>query len=134
MPVTTPVPGPTDTVFEVQLQVPPKVVSIKAIDWPTQTILLPVIGDVGLTIIVVNTLQPEPKVYEIITVPDAIPVNEPVTGLMVAIVVLALLHMPPGEPLLNVTDWPTHTAGAPVIVVGNGTTVTTVKAIHPPDV
>jgi hypothetical protein len=42
-----------------------------------------------------------------------------------------VLHEPPPILLLNVVVKPTHTLVASVIVVGNGTMVTVVKAMQP---
>lgn len=44
------------------LHVPPSEVSIKEIFCPAHTLSLPSIGDMGLTMMVVNTEQPEPSV------------------------------------------------------------------------
>jgi hypothetical protein len=78
------------------LQVPPAVVSVKTVTWPAQTIELPKIGENAFTIVVDNALQPVAgTVYDIITVPDELPVTIPVPESTVAIDGTPLLHTPP---------------------------------------
>lgn len=66
-----------------------------------------------------------------VTVPAATPVTTPVDEPIVAIVVLPLVHTPPGTALLNVVTAPTHTLEVPVMGVGNGFTVITFVAMQP---
>jgi hypothetical protein len=64
------------------------------------------------------------SIYDIVatppTSPFAIPVDEP----MVAMVVLLLLHVPPGVPSVNVAVEPTHILYDPMINDGSGLMVT----------
>jgi hypothetical protein len=57
-------------------------------------------------------------------VPRATPVTTPVVELMVAIAVLLLTHVPPGNASLRLIVEPTHTALGPEIGAGNGLMVT----------
>ena len=93
---------------------------------PTHTFVTPVIAaGSGCTTSIALMLQPVPRVYVITVVPgtsaDTMPVEDPI----VAMVVLPLLHVPPGA-LLNVVVNPTHTPRDPVIADGNGLIVTVI--------
>jgi hypothetical protein len=57
--------------------------------------------------------------------PAAIPVSEPVDGLMVAMVVSELVQTPPVVALVSVTELPKHTVLPPPIVAGEGDGVIT---------
>src|SRR3954471_24221297 len=58
-------------------------------------------------------------------IPGAALVTTPVTGLIVAMVVLLLLHCPPGVASLNVVVAPpSQILVAPAIAAGNGFTIT----------
>lgn len=63
-------------------------------------------------------------------VPPDTPVTTPVAGLTVAIIVLALLQVPPGVGSLKVVVNPAQTTGMPVIGRGVGLTVTVVIALQ----
>src|SRR4051812_22984417 len=80
---------------------PASVVSTGNMDCPWHTAEGPSMGDTGLTIIEDTMPQPLGSEYEISTVPDDVPVTIPVPAPMEAMVVLALLHAPPGVALLN---------------------------------
>jgi hypothetical protein len=98
MPVTTPVATPTEArAVLLLLHEPPAVASARVSGDPMQTRCNPVIGaGSGLTVAVTAAKQRLLSVYFItdvpIAVPDTIPVDEP----MAAIVVVPLLHVPPG--------------------------------------
>lgn len=62
------------------------------------------------------------------TDPAAPPPATPLTGVMVAIEVLLLVHVPPVTLLLNVVVDPSHIEDIPVISVGDTCTVTVVVA------
>ena len=47
------------------------------------------------------------------TTPEPMPVNDPVTGVIVAMVVLLLLHVPPGVRSDSVVDAPLHSEKMP---------------------
>lgn len=125
-PVNTPVAEPIVATPVVPLiQVPPEVASLSVIVDPSHTAVLPVIvAGNGLTVTVVLVLQPVGNVYVITDVPVATPVTTPEEEPTVAIPVLPLVHVPPDEVLLNVVVDPTHTFVVPVMVAGNGFTVT----------
>ena len=62
IPVTRPLLNPTvATEVVVLLQVPPGVASLNAVVAATQIVVAPVIGDSGLTVIVLETIQPVPS-------------------------------------------------------------------------
>ncbi len=90
-------------------------------------------GD-GVTVITRVTVQPEPREYVIVTGPGVTPVTVPAeepVDITVAIVVLLLIHEPPGGVSLSSTLAPTHTVAGPVIGPGEELTVTTVVAVQP---
>jgi hypothetical protein len=120
-----PVPKPTETIpVEDEDQVPPGIASLMPNIEPTQTVVAPVIGaGPGITVSTLVTVQPIPIVYEITTVPAAIPVMLPVDEPIVAINELPLVHIPPATDSLKATEDPTQTLEAPVIPVGMGSTV-----------
>jgi hypothetical protein len=61
-----------------------------------------------------------------VAVPGATPVTTPDDDAADAISVALLLHVPPPGVSLNIRVEPTHTLNRPMIVPGNGFTVTTV--------
>src|SRR4051812_18412770 len=85
-PVTAPEAEPTDSEDEPELQMPPDTASVKVVTDPTQTFMVPPIGDepgVTFTVSPIEAIagQPVPlTVYIIVTLPDAIPVTTPVMG------------------------------------------------------
>jgi hypothetical protein len=66
-----------------------------------------------------------------ITPPALIPVSTPDVPLMVAIAALLLLHVPPGVTSLSVVVAPLHMDVIPVMLPGNGFTVTLCVIRHP---
>ena len=66
----------------------------------------------------------------IVAVPDVIPVTIPVADPMLIKPEL-LLQVPPVEADEYVDDVPVHTEDGPVIVAGNGLTVTECDELHP---
>ena len=58
----------------------------------------------------------------------------PVVAPTVAMALLPLLHVPPGDELLNVVVLPWHTGPDPDMGVAGGTTVTVADVKHPPGV
>ena len=136
-PVTTPDILTVARVGVKLLQVPPVVVSVKAVVLPTQTLLVPPIaaGAVGraYTVTVEAVLHPPLLVNVITLVPEATPVTRPVL-LTVATPVDADTHgvveaaVP--EPASWVVD-PTHEVRVPVIE-GKELTVTVAVVLHPP--
>lgn len=75
------------------LHVPPGVVLLSVV--VLQNEVTPVIGASGFTVSVTDATHPVITVYCIVVVPFDTPVTNPVTGSMVATVVLLLLHVPP---------------------------------------
>ena len=61
--------------------------------------------------------------------PAAIPVTNPVVDPMVAIPVLPLVHVPPGEASVSVIEDPMQTAEGPEIPLATGVAVTVTIAI-----
>ena len=59
-------------------------------------------------------------------VPSVAPYTTPVVALTLAIAGALLLHVPPDGVLLSVVVLPRHAINVPVIVVGNGVTVTVI--------
>jgi hypothetical protein len=98
MPLTTPVTGSTDAIAGVcVLHIPPNVGSRMVAVLPKHT-LQPGVGHdmVAGSGFTVNeaVAKPPPAVYVIVTTPGDPPVTRPVLGLMVAIRILLLLHVP----------------------------------------
>ena len=58
-PVTIPVLPTEATVGALLLHVPPPVISLKVIVWPTHTLAGPVMGAIAFTVITVEVVQPE---------------------------------------------------------------------------
>jgi hypothetical protein len=73
----------------------------------------------------------DPRVYDMITVPDALPRTTPVAGLIAAIEVSALDHVPPGVEFVSVPFEPWQIVVGPPKVPGGGVTVTVTLAEHP---
>jgi hypothetical protein len=69
-----------------------------------------------------------------ITVPEDIPVTIPLDAPTLASEGSPLVHMPPGNASLSVTDAPTHTFVGPVMATGAAITVTVVVVAQPPTV
>ena len=108
-----------------QLHVPPGVASVMRPDVPGQSVNGPLItAGNGLTVTTTDLEQPKEEVYKIVAVPVTIPLINPVVLPAVAIEILLLLQVPPGVGSLKRTDDPAQTMGVPVIVAGNGFTVT----------
>jgi hypothetical protein len=135
-PVTMPVNKLTvATVVLLLLHVPPAVASLNIVVSPKHTFVLPVIGaGNGFTVTVV--VMKQPNVYVIVVVAAVVPPNEPpvknpLTGLIVAMVVFALLHIPPALASLKVVVRPWHTIVLPVITAGSALTVTVVVEAQP---
>lgn len=117
-PVTTPVPETTVATEDVPLDhVPPGVASLRVVDAPTQTVAVPVIGALALTVTGFVAIQP-PIEYVMVAVPDAIPVTMPEEEPTEATDGVLLLHVPPGTEFVNVAVIPTHTLDEPLITDG----------------
>ena len=106
------------TVVLLLLHTPPVVGSPKISVAPTQTAVLPMMGNNGFTNIAVVAKQPDGSIYVIVTVPPAIPVTIPVNEPIVAMVLLLLLHVPPDVLSLTVINEPAHTESGPDIGAG----------------
>jgi hypothetical protein len=125
-PVTIPEAEPTVATPELLLlQMPPVVTVLNDVVDPAHTIAVPVIDNgKGWMVIVIVRKQPVGKVYVIVAVPANTPVTIPVPEPTDAVLVLPLDHVPPGLLFDNTIPAPTHTADAPLILAGNGCTVT----------
>jgi hypothetical protein len=138
--VITDVPGAIPFVTPVELtvatdvlllaHVPPGVRLFNIVALPWQTDVLPVIGNSALTLTVIVAVQPIDVMYCINDVPAATPVTTPVPGVIVAMPVFPLLHVPPGVASLSVVVLPTQTVATPVIGA-IGFTVMVMVDIHP---
>jgi hypothetical protein len=130
-PLTTPVANPMDAMdVLLLLQVPPVVASLRVMLFPWQTTDGPVMGESGKTTTLLVEKHPAGVIYLMLTIPPETPVIIPETLPIVAIEVVALLHVPPGAELLNVVALPVQTVAAPVIT-GVGFTVSGTVATHP---
>jgi hypothetical protein len=126
IPETTPVADPIVAIPVLELlHVPPAGVLLRVVVCPIQEERLPVGAEgSGLTLMLVVTLHPLGRVYEINAVPLALPVTTPPVAVTSATVVLLLLHTPPAEVLESVTFSATHNATfPPVMAAGRGLTV-----------
>jgi hypothetical protein len=77
----------------------------------------------GLTVTVAVAKQVAPVLYDIVTVPGAIPVTVvavPGVPETVAMAALLLLHAPPATVLLRIIVLPGHTTEGPEIADGTG--------------
>ena len=120
------------TVVALLAHVPPVVTSLKPVVKPTQTVAVPVIDEGnGLTVTTNVAIQPVPRVYVIVDVPDDTPVTKPVEEPTVAFAVLPLVHVPPLVASLMLVVKPAHTVAVPVMDEGSGLTVTTTVEIQP---
>ena len=115
------------------IQVPPVAVFVNVVVAPMHPKPAPdIVPGMPFTVIVTVAAVPHPVLYDIVLVPALIPVNKPVEGLIVAIDVALLLHVPPVSVLLSVVDAPAHTLVVPVIPAGPPLMVTaSVAAGHP---
>ena len=66
-----------------------------------------------------------------IAFPAVPPVITPVVNIILAVAVALLLHEPPAVASVSVLLRPEHTFSEPMMVAGNGFTVTTSVAMHP---
>jgi len=118
------------------VHVPPAAGSMSDILEPTQTVVGPVIDPAGgavITVTVVVALQP-PTVYEITAVPpDMLAELTTPEEDTVAMLVLPLLHDPPGVASLRLVVDPTQNVVAPAIAGGVGFTVSPCVVLQPID-
>lgn len=104
---------------------------LNVVDAPTHTANVPPIDDGrGLTVSSAIAPQPVDSTYEIVVVPDEMPVATP-NELIVATVVANELHVPPPGALDKVTEPPSQMLNEPVIEEGVGLTVIVVVRKHP---
>jgi hypothetical protein len=113
------------------LQLPPPVVLLSVVVAPIQVTAVPEIdAGTGLTVTLVATLHPEPRKYEIVTVPAVTPVTIPEVDPTAATDGALLVHVPP--PLFdNVVAPPSQTYLIPVIAGGADITVIEPVATQP---
>jgi hypothetical protein len=108
-------------------------VSVNVNGVPTQSVfvfaaMVPAVGN-ELTVAVVVAAVPQPFEYVIVVVPPKIPVTVPDTDPIVPVLVLLLLHVPPGVASLRVAVPPIHTLTLPLIATGCAFTVTILFAV-----
>ena len=124
-PNTTPV-GRTVTLALLADHTPPGAGSVSVMDVPPQTFdgpdMVPALGN-GLTVTVVNAIQLVGSVYTTMVVPAVSPARIPVPTPMVPVVILLLLHVPPGVASVRWMVEPTHTLLGPAIGAGAGSTI-----------
>jgi hypothetical protein len=118
------------------LHVPPTLVLLSALLAVMQALSVPVIGlGDGFTTSTDVVLQPVDVSVNVMTeVPELTPVATPVVAPIVATDKLLLAHVPVPVELLSVVDISSHTLNVPVIVAGNGFTVTVLLIVQPVDV
>lgn len=85
----------------------------------------------GLTVMVFVTIQPSPKEYDMVAVPEVIPVTIPDNEPTAATEELLLVQTPPETELLSIIVVPTQTEDGPVIAPGAELTVTVAVAMQP---
>ena len=118
------------------LHVPPAVPSLRILVSPEQIVVLPVIArGSGFTVTDIDRLQPVGSISVIVALPPGAnpvmtPDKEPIDAMEGAL----LLHVPPPVLSVNAIVRPTHTAFGPIMVPGNGLTVTVVAAEQPASV
>jgi hypothetical protein len=105
------------------LQDPPVEVVASVFVWPTQRPMVPVIV-AGATFMVIGlvTVQPVPREWVIVTVPEITPLTMADVEPMPAIDVLLLVHTPPVMASASGVVAPAQTVDAPVMAVGDALT------------
>ena len=115
-----------------ELQVPPAVISESVVVALTHTYVAPVIdAGNGLMVIVTVLIQPVFKVYVITVVPADTPVTIPVADPTLPMPGYPELQVPPVVASLRLMVSPTQTFVGPVMVAGNGLTVTVLITVQP---
>lgn len=135
-PVTIPVLAPTVAILILELvHVPPGVLLLNVVVWPTHTVNTPVIGEAALTVTALVAVQPAGVWNNIFTVPPPTLVTTPVPLLTVAIVISLLVHVPPPVVLLVSVSVPLPQIVLPPVdvVAASGFTVTAAIRWQPVD-
>lgn len=133
IPVTRPVPEPIVAIEgREELHTPPPVAVVSTVEPPEQTNITPVItpGE-ELTVIDFVAKHPVGNVYEIVAMPDVIPVTIPDNEPAVAMAGEPELQAPPVLPSISVTVAPMQTVPKPSMGVGKEFTVTKVVTKQP---
>jgi hypothetical protein len=131
MPVTIPVPVPTDAIAGLALLHAPPPASLSALTEPAQTLVEPLMGPgAEFTLTDVVAIHPVGNRYVIIAVPGPEPVTKPVPAPTVAMDVLLLLHVPPPAASLSVVPRPEHIEVIPV-TGASGLTAMLLVTKHP---
>jgi hypothetical protein len=113
------------TVLLLELQKPPVVASVKIVSPFTQTLATPDIGaGKGLTVTIVDVLQPELSVYVMLAVPAAFPVTKPELNTTLAKPGAPLVQSPPVKVSVSVVCVPIQIEFVPVMIDGDWFTVT----------
>lgn len=117
------------------LHEPPGVASVIVVVVPTQSVLLPIMGDGDeLTVKTAVVEQPADVVKVIMTTPGEMAVTKPDVVPIAAMVVSLLLHVPvPMKASVNVAVLPTQRLLGPNINPGNGLTVTITGSDEQPE-
>lgn len=130
--VLTPVARTVATEVTVLVQVPPTAPSLNVIPKPEQTVDAPESAPgAATTVTECVSSAPHPVEYVMTTVPAMPPVTVPLPVPTVAILVLLLLHVPPGEVSLNLIVDVEQTVIAPEMPLGGVSTVTVFVAGAP---
>lgn len=131
-PITTPVALTVPKVTLLLAHVPPVVVLLSVVVAFWQTFNVPVIAaGNAITVTVLNTVHPEPRVYVILAVPATFPVTTPVEEFTLATVLLPLIQVPPLMPFESVVVALMHTVNVPVTAGKVAFTVTTTERAQP---
>lgn len=138
VPIPTPVTMPGGVTVAIpgqeQLKEPGIVASASDVVAPTQSVIVPVIGNgAASTEIAAVRIQPYGEVSVIVAAPADTPVTTPDVELMVARVVGVMLHVP-GSTSEAMTKPPTQTLDGAMIAAGTGSIVMTYEAEQPPEV
>ena len=134
MPATLPEASTVPTDEVTLLHAPPAAASVKAVCAPAQTtgvpVIVPAFGS-GLTVtICVAAAVPQllVTVYDIVVLPDAIPVTLPDAS-TVPTEDVTLLQAPPAAASVRAVIDPAQTTGVPVIVPATGSALTVTTAV-----
>src|ERR1043165_9097518 len=131
-PVTSPEVDTTVAMpVEPEVHEPEGVASLRGVVDPEQTKVVPLMAaGAALTVTVLVALHPDEDVYVTVARPDVTPATIPEAEPMVTLL-LAVLHVPPGEASDNVVLAPVQTMAVPVITGGRAFTVIGKVTVQP---
>lgn len=138
MPPRTPATTPVDVLIVATLvlelfHTPPDTVLVSVVVELSHTVAVPLMVATGLTVTVVDLVQPVESVYAIVAVPALVPHTTPLEEPTVATDVMELLHTPPDVASPSVVQLPAHILLTPVMVAGTALTVKTAVVKQPVD-